>query len=341
MKIGIVGYKGSGKTTLFEWLTQTVADPALAHVGQSATVPVPDPRVDRLKEIYHPKKVTLAGLEIVDTPGLHRDHQGNAGRMAIIREAGCLVVVVQAFDSADPANDLNSFEDELLLADLDIVMGRIERLRESLRKPRPNREELEKELQTLDYIQHALQERKHVRQLDLTPEQQRTIRSFQLFSEKPRFIVVNTADDEPQPERYRSLTKEVPIEPIAVRLQWELSRLSNEERDAFCAEMGVTQVDRGALLRQLVYASGQLLFFTAGEKEVRSWMVHQGTTAVEAAGAIHTDLARGFVRAEIFHCGNLFQLGSERAVKAHNLVRREPKDYVIQDGDIVFIQHHS
>lgn len=341
MKIGIVGYKGSGKTTLFEWLTQTAADPALAHVGQSATVPVPDPRVDRLKEIYHPKKVTLAGLEIVDTPGLHRDHQGNAGRMAIIREAGCLVVVVQAFDSADPANDLNSFEDELLLADLDIVMGRIERLRESLRKPRPNREELEKELQTLDYIQHALQERKHVRQLDLTPEQQRTIRSFQLFSEKPRFIVVNTADDEPQPERYRSLTKEVPIEPIAVRLQWELSRLSNEERDAFCAEMGVTQVDRGALLRQLVYASGQLLFFTAGEKEVRSWMVHQGTTAVEAAGAIHTDLARGFVRAEIFHCGNLFQLGSERAVKAHNLVRREPKDYVIQDGDIVFIQHHS
>lgn len=341
MKIGIVGYKGSGKTTLFEWLTQTAADPALAHVGQSATVPVPDPRVDRLKEIYHPKKVTLAGLEIVDTPGLHRDHQGNAGRMAIIREAGCLVVVVQAFDSADPANDLNSFEDELLLADLDIVMGRIERLRESLRKPRPNREELEKELQTLDYIQHALEERKHVRQLDLTPEQQRTIRSFQLFSEKPRFIVVNTADDEPQPERYRSLTKEVPIEPIAVRLQWELSRLSNEERDAFCAEMGVTQVDRGALLRQLVYASGQLLFFTAGEKEVRSWMVHQGTTAVEAAGAIHTDLARGFVRAEIFHCENLFQLGSERAVKAHNLVRREPRDYVIQDGDIVFIQHHS
>jgi len=341
MKIGIVGYPGVGKSTLFEWLTQTASDPSLAHLGQSAVVPIPDPRLDRLRQIYQPKKVTQAGIELVDTPALSRDHQGLAARLAMIREAGCLVVVVPAFNSGDPVSELRQFEEDLLLADLEIVMGRIERVQQSLAKPRPNREELEKELQTLQQVQAALEAGQYLHQLGLTAEQRRTIRSFQLFSEKPRMVIINLADDEPQPERFRNLGLDIPVEPISVRLQWQLDRLPPEERQAFCQEMGVSLVDRGAILRQILRTSGQILFFTAGEKEVRSWMVRQGATAVEAAAAIHTDLAQGFVRAEVFHCEDIFRLGSERELKAHHLIRREPKDYVVQDGDVIFIHHHS
>ncbi|GIW95787.1 MAG: ribosome-binding ATPase YchF [Pirellulaceae bacterium] len=341
MKIGIVGYQGTGKTTLFEWLSQTEADPALAHLGQSVTVPVPDPRVHRLAAIYQPKKVTLAGLELADTPGLAPEQEGNAAKLASIREAGCLVIVVPAFNGQDPTTQLANFRDDLLLADLQIVAGRIERVRDSLRKPRPNRDELAKELELLEEIHRALEVGTHLLQLELTPDQQRMLRSFQLFNLKPRFVVVNLADDEPQPEQYRSLDGETEVEAVAVRLQHELARLPADERAAFCEEMGVVEVDRGEILRRLVAASGQIVFFTAGEREVRSWMVRQGCTAVEAAAAIHTDLARGFVRAEVMRWEDLVRLGSEREVKAHNLVRRESKDYVIQDGDVIYIQHHS
>src|SRR5512143_905458 len=146
MKIGIVGYQGSGKSSLFSWLTGVAADPALAHAIQSAMASVPDARVAQLCEIYRPKKITQAHLEMVDTPGLSRTHEGSAQKLALIREAGCLVVVVAAFGGANPAADLQSFEDDLLIADLDIVSGRVERLKDALRKPRPNREEQQAEL---------------------------------------------------------------------------------------------------------------------------------------------------------------------------------------------------
>ena len=141
MKIGIVGYQAAGKGTLFTWLTGVAADPALAHAGQSAMAAVPEPRVEPLCAIYKPKKVTLASLELFDTPGLSRTHEGNAARLGLIREAGCLVLVVAAYSEADPLNELNSFEEDLLLADMEIVSGRIDRLRESVKKPRPTRDQ--------------------------------------------------------------------------------------------------------------------------------------------------------------------------------------------------------
>jgi hypothetical protein len=141
MKIGLVGYQGAGKSTLFEWLTGAPHDPAQAHQGQSAMAPVPEPRVPLLCQVYQPKKITLAALELVDTPGLSRSHEGNAARLGLIREAGCFVLVVAGFGGADPLADLASFREDLLLADMEIVSGRIERLRESVKKPRPNREQ--------------------------------------------------------------------------------------------------------------------------------------------------------------------------------------------------------
>jgi ribosome-binding ATPase len=342
MKIGIVGYQGSGKSTLFQWLTGVVPNPAHAHQAQTAMATVPDPRVGSLCEVYKPKKVTQASLEIVDTPGLSRSHEGSAARLAMIREAGCLVVVVAAFDGSDPMADLTNFEDDLLIADLDIVAGRIERLHDQIKRPRPNRDELQKELQALQPLHAMLEEGRSLHGLELSPEQERAIRSFQLFSDKRRLVIVNTADDDAQWDRFQaSSTATTPVVAVPLRLQLELSQIGPEERDAFCQEMGVTVFDRDALLQQIMAASGQMLFFTAGDREVRSWMIRQGGTAVEAAAGIHTDLARGFIRAEVMASDDLIRLGSEREIKAHNLLRKEHKDYVIQEGEILLIQHSS
>ena len=150
MKIGIVGYQGCGKSTLFEWLTGTPANPALAHATQSAMATVIEPRVKPLCDIYQPKKITQAALELVDTPGLSRSHEGSAQKLATIREAACLVIVVAAYSGVDAASDLQRFDEDLLIADLDIVTGRVERLRDQIRRPRPNREEMEIELAALE-----------------------------------------------------------------------------------------------------------------------------------------------------------------------------------------------
>ncbi len=141
MKIGLIGYQGAGKSTLFEWLTGVAPDPSKSHTGQSAMAPVPEPRVEQLSAVYKPKKITMASLELVDTPGLARTHEGNPARLALIRDTGCLVLVVAAFDGRNPLSDLRTFGEDALLADMEIVTGRIERLRESSRKPRPNREQ--------------------------------------------------------------------------------------------------------------------------------------------------------------------------------------------------------
>jgi GTP-binding protein YchF len=340
MKIGLVGYQGSGKSTLFEWLTDTEADPALSHATQSAMAAVPEPRVKQLCEIYHPKKITLASLEIVDTPGLSRTHEGSAQKLAMIREAGCLVVVVAAFAGSDAAADLGNFGDDLLIADLDIVSGRVERLREQVKKPRPNRDELKKELESLEPLLETLTQGHSLRELDLTPDQKKAIRSFQLFSEKPRLVIINTSDDEEDQSRFASIEGNLPKVAICLAMQLELCKMESIERDEFCKEMRVVQFDRDQLIRQIMETSGQMLFFTAGEKEVRTWMIFKGCTAVEAAGNIHTDLAKGFIRAEAMNCDDLIRLGNEREIKAQNLMRQEHKDYVIQEGDIILIRHN-
>lgn len=341
MKIGIVGYQGSGKSTLFEWLTDTPADPGLTHTTQSAMATVPDPRVQPVSQIYHPKKVTQAALELVDTPGLSRTHEGSATKLAMIREAGCLVVVVAAYGAGDPWADLRNFDDDLLLADLDIVSKRMERIREQAKKPRPNRDELQKELHALEPLQAALDSGRPLRELDLSSEQKRVIKAFQLFSDKPRLVILNQAEDEtdPQPLLHR-LPAGMTAVAVSLSLQRELARLEPAERSEFCREMGVSVYDRDALLRQIMDVSGQMLFFTAGDREVRTWMIRKGGTALEAAAAIHTDLAQGFIRAEVMQCGDLVRLGSEREIKAHGLMRQEHKDYAIQDGDILLIRHN-
>lgn len=341
MKIGLVGYQGSGKSTLFHWLTGVAPDPALAHQGQSAMCPVPDPRIAQLCAIYQPKKITQAAIEIVDTAGLVRTHEGNAARLALIREAGALVLVVAAFDGSDPAAELRSFEEDCILADMEIVAGRIERVEETFKKPRAKqeREASEHELAALKAVYAALEDGKPIQASAMNEEQLRATRSFRLLSEKAKIVVLNTADDEQAPEKLlANVPAGIPAVAVPVGLELELAKMSPEDRAAFQAEMGVGGADRDGLIRQLLDVSGQMTFFTAGEKEVRTWLLNKGATAVEAAGGIHTDLARGFIRAEVMTVEDLVRLGSERDVKAQHLLRQEPKDYVVKHNDILMIR---
>ncbi|MDR0335888.1 MAG: DUF933 domain-containing protein [Planctomycetaceae bacterium] len=343
MKIGLVGYKGSGKSTLFQWLTGMAADPALSHTLQSATAPIPEQRFDALINIYKPKKITYASIEIVDTPGLARDQQGNPARLAQLREADALVWVVPVFDGSDPAKEIGAFQDDTILADLEIVSNRIEKVIEQNKRPVPKseHEKFEFELATLEQLREGLESGQPVKEDQLTLEQQRVVRGFRLLSGKPRMMIINTADDEIDLKQYEKFAKpEVPVIAISVRLETELDKMSPEEKTAFLNEMQLPSTDKKIVIKMMLDASGQMTFLTAGEKEIRTWLVTKGGTALDAAAAIHTDMAKGFIRAEVTKAEDLIRLGSERAVKAENLVRREPKDYLVQDGDI-FLFHFS
>jgi ribosome-binding ATPase YchF (GTP1/OBG family) len=338
MKIGIVGYKNSGKSLLFQWLTGEKADPAMAHTLQSAMTPIPESRIAELCGIYKPKKVTYASVEIVDTPGLSRDQVGNAARLAQLREVGCLICVVPAFETADPEKEIRTFHEDLILADLELVSNRVERIREQKKRPlaKADQEKLAFELETLEMVQNALESGKPLREDELTPEQQKATRAFRLLSEKPRLLFFNAADDETDFAPFQKFATETcPVLAASVRLENELMEMTDGEKTAFLDEMGLAASDRDAILKAVLSISGQMLFLTAGEKEVRSWLVRKNGTAVEAAAEIHTDIAKGFIRAEIMRCEDIVRLGSERAVKAENLIRREPKDYVLQEGDVV------
>ena len=339
MKIGIVGYQGSGKSTLFEWLTDIAPDLSRSHTSQSAMAVLPDERIGKLCEIYKPKKITQASLELVDTPGLDRKHEGNAGRLALIREASCMVLVVAAHDGSDPAADIQSFDEDLLLADMDMVGRRIERLEESVKKPRPTRDQELAELECLRPILAALESGTRVHDIELSDEQIRATRAFGLLTDKPVLVVVNTADDETNVREYEKLsTEHLTVIAVPLGLEVELARMSDADRKEFLAEMGLSLFDRDGLMRKILDVSRQITFFTAGDKEVRTWILRRGGTALEAADGIHSDLARGFIRAETMSCADLVRLGSEREVKAQSLVRQEPKDYVVTDDDVINIR---
>ncbi|MFT7643998.1 MAG: ribosome-binding ATPase YchF (GTP1/OBG family) [Pirellulaceae bacterium] len=313
----------------------------MSHSSQSAMATVVDERVASLCEIFKPKKITQASLEIVDTPGLSQDHEGSAQKLATIREAGCLVFVVSSFEGNNGLSDLSNFDDDLLIADLDIVSNRVDRLKEQVKKPKPDREEREKELAALLPLLARLEEGKSLRGVELNPDQKKATRSFQLLSEKPRFVIINCADDEEDPQRFfDAKPDDCEMVVVSLQLQMDLQQMDDAERADFCEEMGVTQYDREPLILEIMSASNQMLFFTAGEKEVRTWMIPKNCTAVDAAGSIHTDLAKGFIRAATMTVDDLVRLGSEREVKAQSLMRQEPKDYVIQDGDILEIRHN-
>jgi GTP-binding protein YchF len=337
MRAGLVGFSGGGKSTLFQLLTGATPDPGKVHGGQVGIATLNDRRLDFLANLHKPKKVTPATVELLDTPGLiPGTHGDNPQRLAVIREGDALLIVLGAFAGGDPAADLASFRDEMLFADLGVVTNRAERLEASTKKPRPDREAQLKELEIVKRVLAALDAGQTIGSLGLTEEEKKPMRSFGLLTDKAQVVIVNTAHGTPIPPSLLEIAPEAVA--IDAKLELELAGLEPDERAAFMADLDIKELGRDRIIRQAYDAVGIITFFTAGEPEVRGWNVERGGSAVDAAGKIHTDLAKGFIRAEVTAFDDLFRAGSMKEAKAQNHQRLEGKDYVVKDGDVMFFR---
>ncbi|CAN5792591.1 redox-regulated ATPase YchF [soil metagenome] len=340
MRAGLAGFSGSGKSTLFELLSGDKSDPGKVHSGQLGMAELNDSRLDFLADLHRPKKITKARLELLDTPGLMPgSHGDNPQRLALIRNGEALLVVLGAFAGQDPVADLLAFRDELTFADLSVITKRIETLEANIKKPRPDREEMIQELELLRRVLAALEAGQTVASLGLTEEEKKPMRSFGLLTEKAQVVVLNAPQGEAIPEAIRQANPDTLA--IDAQMELELQQMEPEERVAFMQELGITELGRDRIIRAAYDAVGIITFFTAGDPEVRGWNVEQGASAVEAAGKIHTDLARGFIRAEVTAFDDLKRVGSVKEAKAQNLQRLEGKDYIVKDGDVMYFRSNA
>jgi hypothetical protein len=333
MRIGIVGPAQSGKTSTFAALTgEAPGADALAGRTVTKVVKVPDRRLERLRDIYKPRSFKPATFEATDFgQGVSKE-----ARMAQERESDAFIVVLDAFaPGAAPDRQLSELDTEWVLADLQVAEKRIEKLRAQVKKPIPakQKEEDEAELAVLEKCAAALAAEKPLRTLALEPKEVARVKHFQFFTLKPRVIVHNVSE-KALPYPAGGDGPEAPIA-ICARLEAELAEMPAGERTAFMADYGIAEVARDRLIHRAYSLLGLHAFFTAGEDEVRAWTIPVGTKAPEAAGAIHTDIQRGFIRAEVVAFADFEAAGDMKKAKALNKVRLEGKDYVVRDGDII------
>jgi ribosome-binding ATPase len=338
MKVGIVGFSGSGKSTAFQWLTGVKPDPAASQRGQVGIAKVPDERLSWLSEQFKPKKTTSTTIEFLDTPGLlATERRDNPRRLGILREAGGLLVVLNGFGGGDLANELRQFREEILFADLEIVSNRVAKLEDQGKKPKPakEREADQAELAFLKRLTGALEAGQPASQLNLKEEEEKAVRSFQLLTLKPELVLVNIGDDrigQPLPAGLPANAVQAPV-----KLEMELADLAPDDRNAFMSDLGLSGFSRDDSLRKIYDAMGRIVFFTVGEDECRAWSLDRGADAVEGAAQIHTDLSRGFVRAEVVSYKDFREVGSMKEAKTRGVYRLEGKTYIVQDGDIMHI----
>jgi ribosome-binding ATPase len=341
MKIGIAGFSGSGKSTVFHWLTGAAPDPSKSQQGQVGKPEVPDERLDWLSAHFKPKKHTPAKMEFLDTPGLlATERRDNPRRLGILRDAGGLLVVLDGFSGGNLADELRRFREELLFADLEIVTNRIDKLHDLQKKARPakQRDIDQAELELLQRVVAGLEKGQGASSLGLKDEEEKSIRSFQLLTLKREVVLVNIGDDrigKPLPADLLALAPSALQAPV--KLEKELDELSEEDRKMFMQDLNVTGFSRPEVLRAIFEAMGYVVFFTVGEDECRAWPIPKGSSAVESAGEIHTDLSRGFVRGEVVSYADFKRLGSIKEAKSHGVYRLEGKTYIVQDGDIMHI----
>ncbi len=353
MKIGLIGVPGSGKTTIFNALTRSNLDAGSYSSGKAephlAVVPVMDERIRRLTDMYHPRKITYATIELVDFAGLAEGAAKNGvfseNTMGLLKNMDALVHVVRNFDNVigeepEPRRNIDDIDTELLLSDLVITEKRLERI-EWFRKRGQGSGELDAEERVLKKICEQLNENGAVRDMALTKEERKIIRGFQYLTGKPLMVILNSEESRfGQQERLISaMSERYKVIECAGLFEMELSRFdSEEEAELFMEDMGIEESMRDRLTTCAYELVGCISFFTVGEDEVRAWTIVKGDTALEAAGAIHSDLARGFIRAECFTYDDLMQCRTEKSVRDNGKFRLEGKDYVVHDGDILSIR---
>ena len=359
MKIGIIGLPFVGKTTVFNALTFAQAKVGEFSLGvkeaNRGIVKVPDERVHRLASLYNPKKVTPAEVEYIDVAGLVKEtkEKGSEGEFYhSLREVDELAHVVRIFQdenvmhvsgSVDPKRDIKDLDLDLILIDLDIVEKRLKRLEKTVTSSKS--EEDKRELQILQRFKESLDQGIPLRELELSPDEEKLIRGYAFLSLKPILLILNI--DEKQNSQMEKLEvefsemaqhKNTAVCSICGKLEMELSQLEEKDRDAFMEELGIKEL----AVERVIDISYKLLalisFFTANENEVKAWPVPSGIKAIKAAGVVHTDMERGFIKAEVITFDKLWELGSIHKAKEKGELRLEGKEYVVQDGDVIFFR---
>ena len=348
MQLGIIGLPIVGKTTIFELLTEGRHKGGSASKANSAIARIPDYRIDYLSELYKPKKTTYAQLEVVDIPGLAPGNEKGASVfLDAVRQADALLHVVRVFEDElvpmvsekiDPIEDIELISYELLLADLDLIDKRIQRINSGKRKP-----QAEKELGLLARLREALENQLPITNVELNEEEQTIMKSYQFLTNKPLLVCLNLSEADLVSGRYpgREQVQEysqrygIPIVELSASIERDIAELEEEERGLFMQEAGIDEPGLVKVSRSMYERLGLISFFTVGEDEVKAWTIEKGTIARKAAGKIHSDIERGFIRAEVVEFQDLKEKGSMAAVKEHGLFRLEGKEYIIKDGDIV------
>ena len=361
MKTGIIGLPQVGKTSLFQILIKAhlsehaYANPREAHVGVAK---VPDDRLDRLAALYNPKKLTHASVEYVDVGAIGQEALKETAYIGNLRSVDALAHVVRAFEDPaiphigpiDPLRDAKNVEFDLMVSDLGQIEKRQERLEKDLKKMRST--DLEKEFDLLKRAKAHLESERPLREMEMTPEDKKRLRGFMFLSEKPILYVLNVGESAELGAELEHAVRKYKLTEIASRpnaaaaaicgkVEAELAEMSDADAAEFLSSYGLKDSGLVRLIRTTYVLLGLISFFTVGEDECRAWTIPVHTRAVEAAGAIHSDLEKHFIRAETIRWDQLLEAGSEANARALGTLRLEGKDYIVQDGDVLHIRHSA